>query len=88
MTTLPIRLTGTTEGTRVSRWADYGLLEACRADRRHDGLLARDKEKLGFRSVVHRSYIGGVERAERQPSVMTLAHPTCSRGLNVCRRRS
>jgi transcriptional regulator with XRE-family HTH domain len=34
---------------------------------------AISQEELGLRSGVHRNYIGGIERAERQPTVTTLA---------------
>ena len=35
--------------------------------------LGVSQERLGLESGVHRNYIGGIERAERQPSVTTLA---------------
>ncbi|MCW3056286.1 MAG: transcriptional regulator, family [Solirubrobacterales bacterium] len=47
-----------------------GLGRAVRATGRE---LRISQEELGFRSGVHRNYIGGVERGERQPTVRTLA---------------
>jgi transcriptional regulator with XRE-family HTH domain len=47
-----------------------GLGRAIR-DRRDE--LGVSQERLGLESGVHRNYIGGIERAERQPSVTTLA---------------
>jgi transcriptional regulator with XRE-family HTH domain len=47
-----------------------GLGRAIRATRDEQHI---SQEELGFRSGVHRNYIGGIERAERQPSVMALA---------------
>jgi len=35
--------------------------------------LGVSQERLGLESGVHRNYIGGDERAERRPSVTTLA---------------
>jgi transcriptional regulator with XRE-family HTH domain len=46
----------------------FGL--AVRAARGERGL---SQEELGFRSGVHRNYIGGIERGERQPTITTLA---------------
>jgi transcriptional regulator with XRE-family HTH domain len=47
-----------------------GLGEAIRNLRDELGV---SQERLGLESGVHRNYIGGIERAERQPSVTTLA---------------
>jgi transcriptional regulator with XRE-family HTH domain len=47
-----------------------GLGRAIRATR-HERQLSQ--EELGWRSGVHRNYVGGIERGERQPSVTTLA---------------
>lgn len=40
-----------------------------RAFRHRKGL---SQEELGWRANVHRTYVGGVERGERNPSVLTL----------------
>lgn len=47
-----------------------GLGNAIKARRTE---LRISQEELGLRSGVHRNYIGGVERAERNPSVMKIA---------------
>lgn len=47
-----------------------GLGEAIR-DRRDE--LGVSQERLGLESGVHRNYIGGIERAERRPTVATVA---------------
>jgi transcriptional regulator with XRE-family HTH domain len=55
-----------------------GLGRAIRATRDEQRV---SQEELGLRSGVHRNYIGGIERAERQPSVVTLAR--LARALSV-----
>jgi transcriptional regulator with XRE-family HTH domain len=55
-----------------------GLGRAIRATRDERGL---SQEELGFRSGVHRNYIGGIERAERQPSVVALARLAAALGM-------
>jgi transcriptional regulator with XRE-family HTH domain len=47
-----------------------GLGRAIRATRDEQRV---SQEELGFRSGIHRNYIGGIERAERQPTVTALA---------------
>jgi transcriptional regulator with XRE-family HTH domain len=39
------------------------------------------QEELSLRTGVHRNYIGGIERAERQPTLATIAR--LARGLDV-----
>lgn len=43
------------------------VIRALRAER------SLTQEELSLRTGVHRNYIGGIERAERQPTVTTLA---------------
>jgi transcriptional regulator with XRE-family HTH domain len=47
-----------------------GLGNALR-DARTDSRISQ--EELGLRTGVHRNYIGGIERGERNPSVATIA---------------
>jgi transcriptional regulator with XRE-family HTH domain len=39
------------------------------------------QERLGFESGVHRNYIGGIERAERRPTLDTIAKLASALGL-------
>lgn len=39
------------------------------------------QEELGLRTGVHRNYIGGIERGEREPTVVKVA--VLARGLDV-----
>lgn len=41
------------------------------------------QEELGFRTGVHRNYIGGIERGERQPTVMVLARLAAGLGVRA-----
>lgn len=41
------------------------------------------QEQLGLRSGVHRNYIGGLERAERRPSVVTIARLAETLGIRT-----
>lgn len=39
------------------------------------------QEELGLRCGVHRNYVGGIERAERKPSIVTIARLAEALGL-------
>ena len=49
------------------------LLGLGRAIREARAELRISQEELGLRTGVHRNYIGGIERGERNPSVVTVA---------------
>lgn len=55
--------------------ADPGtlLIGLGRAIRDARAELRISQEELGLRTGVHRNYIGGIERGERNPSVKTIA---------------
>jgi transcriptional regulator with XRE-family HTH domain len=55
-----------------------GLGHAIRTLREERGL---SQERLGLDSGVHRNYIGGIERAERRPTLTTIA--TLASALHV-----
>jgi transcriptional regulator with XRE-family HTH domain len=55
-----------------------GLGLAIRSAREEQNI---SQEELGLRSGVHRNYIGGVERAEREPTVRTIAR--LAESLNI-----
>jgi transcriptional regulator with XRE-family HTH domain len=49
------------------------LLGLGRAIREARAELRISQEELSLRTGVHRNYIGGIERGERNPSVVTIA---------------
>jgi transcriptional regulator with XRE-family HTH domain len=55
-----------------------GLGDAIRELRQERGF---SQERLGFESGVHRNYIGGIERAERRPTLDTIAKLALALGL-------
>lgn len=55
-----------------------GLGEAIRARRDELGV---SQERLGLDSGVHRNYIGGIERAERRPTIATVAKLATTLGV-------
>jgi transcriptional regulator with XRE-family HTH domain len=57
-----------------------GLGEAIRALRDEKGL---SQERLSLESGVHRNYIGGIERAERRPTLATVATLAAALGLQA-----
>jgi transcriptional regulator with XRE-family HTH domain len=57
-----------------------GLGEAIRALRDERGL---SQERLSLDSGVHRNYIGGIERAERRPTLATVARLASTLGVRA-----
>lgn len=57
-----------------------GLGHALRELRDERGM---SQERLGLESGVHRNYIGGIERAERRPTLMTVALLATTLGLQA-----
>jgi transcriptional regulator with XRE-family HTH domain len=53
-----------------------GAIRTLRFERGHIS-----QERLGLESGVHRNYIGGIERAERKPTVATIAKLALSLGI-------
>jgi len=57
-----------------------GLGNALRELRDERGM---SQERLGLESGVHRNYIGGIERAERRPTLTTVALLATTLGLQA-----
>lgn len=57
-----------------------GLGEALQAARSERGLT---QEALSLETGVHRNYIGGIERGERSPSVLTVARLANALGTSL-----
>jgi transcriptional regulator with XRE-family HTH domain len=55
-----------------------GLGEAIRDLRTEHGI---SQERLSLESGVHRNYIGGIERAERKPTIATIATLAAALGI-------
>ncbi len=59
------------------------LLDLGHALREARGDSRISQEELGLRTGVHRNYIGGIERGERNPSVTTIATLAEALGLKL-----
>jgi transcriptional regulator with XRE-family HTH domain len=61
-----------------------GLLESLGAALREVRADARlSQEELSLMTGVHRNYIGGIERAERNPTVLTVARLADALGISM-----
>jgi transcriptional regulator with XRE-family HTH domain len=60
--------------------AHAGFGRAIRDLRRHRGI---SQEQLGFDSDLHRTYIGGIERGERNPSLQNILRIADALGVSA-----
>jgi transcriptional regulator with XRE-family HTH domain len=54
-----------------------------RAIREHREVRGLSQEELGFRSGLHRTYVGGIERGERNPSFTNILRVADALGVSA-----
>lgn len=52
--------------------------------RHHRERLGLTQEELAARSDLHRTYVGGIERGERNPTLLIIGRFADSLGVSIC----
>lgn len=62
--------------TTIQKWFGTGV-------RRHRKVLGISQEELAFRAGLHRTYIGGIERGERNPTLSSIEKIARALGIKL-----